>query len=118
MAGSTTIQSARRQTKLLVPARPFAPIEAQIQRAIARIAESDCPVLIVGEHGVGKRTIAAQIHAQSHRSRSNFTEISSADADAQSILSAFSAQGTVYLTEIADLSQIGLELLAFVVKSL
>jgi DNA-binding NtrC family response regulator len=104
MAGSATIQSARRQTKLFVPARPFAPIEAQIQRAITRIAESDCPVLIVGEHGVGKRTIAAQIHAQSHRSRSYFTEISSVDADAQSILSAFSAQGTFYLTEIADLS--------------
>jgi DNA-binding NtrC family response regulator len=64
MASSATIQSVKRQTK------PFSPIEAQIQRAIARIAESDCPVLIVGEHGVGKRSIAAQIHAQSHRSRS------------------------------------------------
>ncbi len=86
------------------PARQFAPIEAQIQRAISRIAESDCPVLIVGEHGVGKRTIAAQIHAQSHRSRSSITEIPCADADAQGILAAFSTKGTVYLTEIADLS--------------
>ena len=34
----------------------------------------------------------------------DFTEIPSADADAQSILSAFSTKGTVYLTEIADLS--------------
>jgi two-component system, NtrC family, response regulator AtoC len=104
MAGSTTIQSATRQGKPFASARQFAPIEGQIQRAIARIAESDCPVLIVGEHGVGKRTIAAQIHVQSHRSRSNFTEIPSAAADAQSILSAFSTKGTVYLAEIADLS--------------
>ena len=104
MAGSATIQSAKRQAKPFAPARQFAPIEAQIQRAIARIAESDCPVLIVGEHGVGKRSIAAQIHAQSHRSRSSFTEIASADADAQTILSAFSTKGTVYLTEIGDLS--------------
>ena len=104
MAESTVIQSARRQTKPFAPARQFAPIEGQIQRAIARIAESDCPVLIVGEHGAGKRTIAAQIHAQSHRSRSNYIEISSADADAESILSAFSTKGTVYLTEIGDLS--------------
>ena len=98
MAGSATIQSVKRQTK------PIAPIEAQIQRAIARIAESDCPILIVGEHGVGKRSIAAQIHAQSHRSRSIYTEIHSADADTQAILSAFSAKGTVYLSEIGDLS--------------
>ncbi len=104
MVGNTTIQSANRQAKSFARARQFAPIEAQIRRAIARIAESDCPVLIVGEHGVGKRTIAAQIHAQSHRSRSSMTEISSADADAQNILAAFSTKGTVYLTEIADLS--------------
>jgi len=98
MAGSVTIQTAKRQAK------PFAPIEAQIQRAIARIAESDCPVLIVGEHGVGKRSIAAQIHAQSHQPRSIYTVIDCASADAQTLLSAFSTKGTVYLTEIGDLS--------------
>ena len=98
MAGSATIQGMKGQAK------PFAPIEAQIQRAITRIAVSDCPVLIVGEHGVGKRTIAAQIHAQSHRSRNTFTEIHSAHADAQAIQSAFSTKGTVYLAEIGDLS--------------
>ena len=104
MAAITTLQNAKRQAKPFVSARQFAPIEGQIQRAISRIAESDCPVLIVGEHGVGKRTIAAQIHVQSHRSRSNFTEIPSAAADAQNILAAFSTKGTVYLTEIANLS--------------
>ena len=71
MATSATIQSVKRQTK------PVAPIEAQIQRAITRIAESDCPILIAGEHGVGKRSVAAQIHAMSHRSRSIYTELDS-----------------------------------------
>jgi two-component system response regulator AtoC len=104
MVESTVIQSTRRHTKPFAPARQFAPIEGQIRRAITRIAESDCPVLIVGEHGVGKRSIAAQIHAQSHRSRSIYAEIPSADADAQTILAAFSTKGTVYLTEIGDLS--------------
>jgi DNA-binding NtrC family response regulator len=98
MADSATIQSVKQRTK------PFAPIEAQIKRAIGRIAESDCPVLIVGEHGAGKRSIAAQIHVQSHRSRSIYTEIHCGDADAQGILSAFSSKGTVYLEEIGDLS--------------
>jgi two-component system, NtrC family, response regulator AtoC len=104
MASITTIQNAKRQAKPFVSTRQFAPIEGQIQRAISRIADSDCPVLVMGEHGVGKRTIAAQIHVQSHRSRSNFTEIPSATADAQSILAAFSTRGSVYLTEIANLS--------------
>ena len=73
-------------------------------RAIARIAESDCPLLIIGERGVGKRSIAAQIHAQSHRSRNGFTEIKCADTDADSIISALSTKGTIYLAEIGDLS--------------
>jgi two-component system response regulator AtoC len=104
MAGSATIPSVKRPIKAFAPARPFAPIGAQIQRAIGRIAESDCPVLIVGEHGVGKRSIAGQIHAQSHRSRGVFTEIQSADADAEAIISALATRGTVYLAEIGDLS--------------
>jgi DNA-binding NtrC family response regulator len=104
MAAGATIQVSKRQGKAFLPTRPFAPIEAQVQRAIARIAESDCPLLIIGERGVGKRSIAAQIHAQSHRSRSSFTEIQCADADAKSIESALSTKGTVYLTEIGNLS--------------
>ncbi len=108
MTGSATIQSVKRQTK------PAALIEPQIQRAIARIAESDCPILIVGEHGSGKRSVAEQIHAQSHRSRSIYTEIRSAEADAQTLLSAFSGKGTVYLSEIGDLS---LTLQELIVKS-
>ena len=104
MAGGVTIQVSKRQGKAHFPTRPFAPIEAQVQRAIAHIAESDCPLLIIGERGVGKRSIAAQIHAQSRGSRTGFTEIQCADADAESIASALSSKGTVYLAEIGNLS--------------
>jgi DNA-binding NtrC family response regulator len=104
MSDTETIQIVKRQTKPFVPTKPFAPVEAHVQRAISRIADSDCPVLIVGERGVGKRTIAAQIHSQSHRSRGGFTELSSAEADAEALLSAFSTKGTVYLTEVGELS--------------
>jgi DNA-binding NtrC family response regulator len=104
MAAGATIQVSKRQGKAHFPTRPFAPFEAQVQRAIAHIAESDCPLLIIGERGVGKRSIAAQIHAQSHRSRNGFTEIQCADADAESIASALSSKGTVYLAEIGNLS--------------
>jgi DNA-binding NtrC family response regulator len=102
--GNSNIQNVKRQTKPFASVNPAALIEAQIQRAIFRIAESDCPVLIVGEHGVGKRSIARQIHAQSHRAKGPYTEIHSADADPQTLLSAFAARGTVYLSEIGDLS--------------
>ena len=98
MAGSATIQIAKQQMK------PPGPIELQIQRAIARLADSDCPVLIVGEHGVGKRSIAAQIHAQSHRSRGAYMEMNSSNTDELGLLAAFSTKGTVYLTEVGDLS--------------
>ncbi len=98
MAGSATIQLAKRQVK------PPGPIELQIQRAIARLADSDCPVLIVGERGVGKRSISAQIHAQSHRSRGTYIEINSSDTDELGLLAAFSTKGTIYLTEVGDLS--------------
>ena len=65
------------------------PVDARIQRAITRIAESDCPVLILGEHGAGKRSIAGQIHAQSNLSRSAFKEIRCGEADAQALQAAF-----------------------------
>jgi len=114
MASSSTIQSVKRHTRPFVPARPFGPVEGQIQRAIARLSESDCPLLIVGERGVGKRSIAAQIHTQSHRSRSGYTEIQCADADAESLVTALSTKGTVYLTEVGNLS---LSLQEFIVNS-
>jgi DNA-binding NtrC family response regulator len=79
-------------------------MEARIQRAIAGIAKSECPVLLLGEHGVGKRSVAAKIHAQSSRSHSAFREIRCTETNAQDLQEALSAKGTVYLYEITDLS--------------
>ena len=92
------------------PARPPASIEARIQTAISRIAQSDCPVLVVGEYGVGKRSVAEQIHAQSNRGRRTFEEIQCSDTNEQELSSALSNQGTVYLAEVGDLSLILQEL--------
>jgi DNA-binding NtrC family response regulator len=98
MAVSETIQVAKRQT------RTPSMIEAQVQRAIDRIAESDCPVLIFGEHGSGKRSVATQIHALSSRSRGPLTEIHSDVADGEALERAFADRGTIYLVEISELS--------------
>jgi DNA-binding NtrC family response regulator len=98
MALNSSLSSTNRH------AMPIAPISGQLQLGIARVAESECPVLIAGEHGSGKRLIASQIHALSHRPRGAYTEIQSADADEQVLSSALSTQGTLYLVEVAELN--------------
>ena len=98
MADHSTIPSLKRHFK------HSAPVSGQLQHGFARIAESDCPVLIAGEHGVGKRSIARQIHAMSRRSRSTYTELESAEATEQALRDLLSTRGTLYLAEIADLS--------------
>jgi len=98
-----------------MPANGFAPaskrhvrfphsMEGPVQHAISSIAESDCTVLLLGEHGVGKRSIAAQIHAMSSRSRSGFIEVRCAETSQPELLSALLTTGTVYLSEVGDLS--------------
>jgi two-component system response regulator AtoC len=98
MADSSTIPGLKRH------ARPHVPITGQLQVGIARIAESDCPILVAGEHGVGKRSIARQIHALSRRGRNAYTEMEGADANQQVLADVLSTRGTLYLAEVADLS--------------
>lgn len=98
MATIEMIHNGKRQ------ARAAHSTETRVQSAIARIAESGCPVLILGEHGAGKRYVAAQIHAQSHLSGSAFQEIHCFDADAAALQAALSTSCTAYLAEITDLS--------------
>lgn len=83
---------------------PSSPVTERTRLAIARIAETDCPVLILGEHGVGKRSTARQIHAESLRRHDAFTEIECRDLDPERLLPILFTTGTVHLHEIADLS--------------
>jgi hypothetical protein len=108
MASAIMTRTAKRQANLVLS------VDARVQRAIARIAESDCPILILGEDGAGKRSAALRIHVQSNRSRGAFKEIHCASANAQLLLETFSGSGTVYLAEITDLS---LPLQGFIIDS-
>jgi two-component system response regulator AtoC len=98
MTGIATIQNGKRQAQWLPP------VEARMRRALGRIAESDCPVLILGEHGAGKRSMAAQIHALSSRSRGAFREMGCKEAGAAALTAALATHGTIYLYDVTDLS--------------
>jgi two-component system response regulator AtoC len=49
-----------------------------IQDSLTRIAQSDVPVLLQGESGVGKEVLARQLHLQSRRARKPFLKINCA----------------------------------------
>lgn len=79
-------------------------VKEQVQFAITRIAESDSPVLILGEHGVGKRSTARRLHEESMHRREPYTEIECRDLDRERLLPILHTNGTVHLYEIAELS--------------
>jgi len=98
MTDITTVVGAKRHPKYSTL------IAGQRHAAISRVAESDSPVLIAGERGVGKRSVALQIHAMSNRSRRSFAEFQGTNAEADAVLSAISEKGTVYFAEVENLS--------------
>ena len=58
----------------------------------------------MGERGAGKRSVAIQIHAQSHQNAGEFIEMQSADANVARLEAAIRSEGTLYLVEVGDLS--------------
>ena len=83
---------------------PGQPVTTSVEQIINRVANSSCPILIVGEPGSGKRTLARQIHEASSQARNEFLEINCLTATDKSLVGAVEAPGTLYLAEIADLS--------------
>ena len=52
------------------------PASQAIVARVIRLATSELPVLFTGEEGVGKRALAAWLHAQSRRARAPFVRVS------------------------------------------
>src|SRR5262249_54680833 len=52
-----------------------APGMIRVREIIAKVADSDSPVLIEGESGTGKELVAAAIHRQSGRSKGPFVPV-------------------------------------------
>jgi DNA-binding NtrC family response regulator len=90
----------------------------RVREVIAKVSDSDSPVLIEGESGTGKELVAAAIHRQSGRGKGPFVPVncSAIPADLMEseffghVRGAFSGAvadalgGTLFLDEIAELS--------------
>lgn len=78
-----------------------------VEGVIQELAQSDVPVLLLGESGSGKRTVARWIHETSGRNREEFRLIGCAgltpEVFEQSSTGVLLGGGTVFLEEIGDL---------------
>ncbi len=107
-----------------IVAPPLSGVMERVWSLVDRIADTDVPVLLVGESGVGKDVVARRIHATSHRSGRPFVKINCAALPGELLESelfghekgAFTGahaekpgkfelahQGTIFLDEIAEM---------------
>ncbi len=76
-----------------------------VEAVIRELGHSSVPVLLIGERGTGKQTIAQRIHQNSGRPLEEFHVMGCHGLDAQALhLQAFHSGETLYLDEICDLS--------------
>jgi len=76
-----------------------------VEAVVRELAHSSVPVLLLGERGTGKRTIAQRIHRASDRPQHEFLDLTCAGLSAQELLpSKYRGGITLYLDEIGDLT--------------
>ena len=84
------------------------PCMRAVERVIREVAQSDVPVLLLGERGAGKLAIARRIHELSNRHDQPFLALACALAKPEELKplaanGSLKSLGTVYLKELADL---------------
>ncbi len=76
-----------------------------VEAVIRELGHSSVPVLLIGERGTGKQTIAQRIHQNSGRPLEQFRVLSCRRLDVEALRLEASRSGvTLYLDEICDLS--------------
>ena len=82
------------------------PATKAIQSHIDRLCSNDLPVLITGEAGTGKQTVACSLHYRGDRAQKPFVVMHCADAQESALNEAVleADQGTLFLDDVARLS--------------
>jgi DNA-binding NtrC family response regulator len=86
---------------------PVDPAMASVERLAAQAAESDEPVLVLGETGTGKDLLVAELHRRSPRAPKPLVRLSAVEIDAEGPAAqaiARAAGGTLLLDEVSALS--------------
>ncbi len=96
-------------TDVVVSEAPFleavSPSMRAVEAVIRELGHSSVPVLLIGERGTGKQTIAQRIHQNSGRAREEFHVMSCHGLEVEALrLEASRTGSTLYLDEICDLS--------------
>ena len=76
-----------------------------VEAVIRELSQNDVPVLVVAEHGAGKAAAAARIHALSRRASQRFDVFQAREVRENGLSVGEGQGGTVYLQEVADLTQ-------------
>src|SRR5579863_2777608 len=93
-------------------AEGVSPSMQSVETVIREVAQSEVPVLLLGESGVGKKATARRVHDLSRRGRQPFRVVSCATlkSDKFADLAAQAGllgEGTVFLEEVAELTAEG-----------
>ena len=88
------------------------PSMRSVEAVMREVAQSEVPVLLLAEHGAGKKATARRVHELSRHARQPFRMVSSgtvecsklADLDGRADMP---GAGTVFLEEVAELSAVG-----------
>jgi two-component system nitrogen regulation response regulator GlnG len=106
---ATRAKTARpaREERLALAGR--SPAMQEVFRTIARVAALDLPVLILGESGAGKHSVARTIHENSKRAGEPLLEVRLAGAAGQGLDQAFAdiaaaRGGTLFLDDVDGIS--------------
>lgn len=83
----------------------LSPVMQGVETTVGELAHGSVPVLLIGERGTGKRTIARRIHAGSGQLQDKFGILSCSELLPTTMLASLKTTGaTLYLEEIGNLS--------------
>jgi two-component system response regulator AtoC len=108
--GVKSVQSARIHEPLrrLDFVEGVSPSMRSVEAVMGEVAQSEVPVLLLAEHGAGKKATARRVHDLSRRGRQTFRVISCAALEAGKLAESngqavLSGDGTVFFEEVAEL---------------